>query len=257
MGEIFPTICAAFLETGKSLLAPLCLPGRHWFLFFPSALISHGVNAEKRSSESLLDCALVSQETSAWLWKDPVFTHLCLWERARGSLLPVKPQSCSCSSLLDWPQGMGPEAVLPVWHDSCRALPKGPLSPPTLSCSISPSYQTEIDLWIPGHWCSPDLAGSPLYAQQGWTGRNSISTAAAGTQHLGCTSPQRRLGQACPNHLMCLDVLKLQTLNLYRGVQCRYSECLLLGKKKKHPKNKARKKLRERISLLFTSFFSR
>lgn len=39
MGEIFPTICAAFLETGESLLAPLCLPGTDFF-FFPCSHFS-------------------------------------------------------------------------------------------------------------------------------------------------------------------------------------------------------------------------
>lgn len=88
MGEIFPTICAAFLETGESLLAPLCLPGTDFF--FSPALISHGVNTEQRGSASLLDCALVSQKTSAWFWKWAAFAFLCLRERARGCLLHVK-----------------------------------------------------------------------------------------------------------------------------------------------------------------------
>lgn len=51
---------------------------------------------------------------------------------------------------------------------------------------------------------------------------------------------------------MCLDVLKLQTLNLYRGVQCRYSECLLLGKKKKTPEKQSQKEAeRKNIPLVY------
>lgn len=149
------------------------------------------------------------------------------------------------------PGKCGSEAVLPVQHPWYAAKAKGPLYFAGSSCSVSSSCQRWVGQCQPRHWCSLELAEPHLCVWQGWASRNSISTAAADPWLLSCTSPQ-----ACPKPLLCLDTPNLQTWNLRLGVQCQYSRCLFLGKKKKKRKV-MKEKQRERISLLFTSFFIR